>query len=238
MKGPALIYVVEDDADIARLVSQELQRYSHKVQTFASGALLNAAIARQAPRLCIIDLGLPDMDGLALVRELTERQDIGVLILSGRNSLPDRVLGLELGADDYLSKPFDPRELVARVNSILRRVSLVDATAPMSSEQSARIAFFDNWQFDAATLQLLHTDGHVQELSAGEARLLLQLLQRPRQILSRDALLTGNDDAFDRSIDVRMSRIRKKIEQDPRSPRLVKTVYGMGYMLTVDVRWN
>jgi len=181
---------------------------------------------------------LPDMDGLALVRELTARQDIGVMILSGRNSLPDRVLGLELGADDYLSKPFDPRELVARANSILRRVSLIEVPQSTGCEQESRVACFEDWQFDPATLQLQHKDGQIQELSAGEAKLLLQLLQRPRQILSRDALLIDNDEAFDRSIDVRMSRIRKKIEKDPRSPRLVKTVYGMGYMLTVDVNWQ
>ncbi|WP_221792930.1 response regulator transcription factor [Oceanobacter mangrovi] len=237
MKGPALIYVVEDDADIAQLVCRELQRYSHRVQAFRSGSQLVAALQSRAPDMCIIDLGLPDMDGLGLVRDLTDRQDIGVMILSGRDSLPDRVLGLELGADDYLSKPFDPRELVARTNSILRRVQRPEAVRLVADDDSPRVAHFADWQFDMATLQLQHDDGRQLELSPGEAKLLQQLLLRPRQILSREALMAGKDDGFDRSIDVRMSRIRKKIEEDPKSPRIVKTIYGMGYMLTVDVSW-
>ncbi|MGB1090985.1 MAG: response regulator transcription factor [Oceanobacter sp.] len=241
-KAPSLIYLVEDEPDIANLVVNELQRYGHRVQSFVSGTELNRALANKLPSLCIVDLGLPDMDGLSLVRELDQKQPMGVLILSGRDSLPDRVLGLELGADDYISKPFDPRELVARVNSILRRIGRSEAfAAPVDSEDGGPlVARFGNWQFDSATLELRRLDENSEstELSAGEARLLQQLLMRPKQILSRDTLLMQNDDAFDRSIDVRMSRIRKKIEQDPKSPKLIKTVYGMGYMLTVDVHWE
>lgn len=241
MSAQALIYLVEDDTDIAQLVSLELERYGHRVRYFRTGAQLSAALRQQTPRVCIIDLGLPDMDGLELVRQLTTRQDVGVMILSGRDSLPDRVLGLELGADDYVSKPFDPRELVARTNSILRRLdknSRPQAPVWNHGEKGKSIARFEHWRFDCATLTLTSDQGEEAVLSAGEAELLIQLLQSPKQILSRDQLMKQQDDAFDRSIDVRMSRIRKKLEENPKSPRLIKTVYGMGYMLATDVKWE
>lgn len=241
MSTQALIYLVEDDADIAQLVSLELERYGHRVRYFRTGAQLNAALRQQIPKVCIVDLGLPDMDGLELVRQLTTRQDVGVMILSGRDSLPDRVLGLELGADDYISKPFDPRELVARINSILRRLeknSRIHQSGYTPGERGKSIARFEQWSFDSATLTLSRHNGEEAVLSAGEAELLMQLLQSPKQILSRDQLMKQQDDAFDRSIDVRMSRIRKKLEENPKSPRLIKTVYGMGYMLATDVKWE
>ncbi|MCY0964420.1 response regulator transcription factor [Parathalassolituus penaei] len=240
MSAQELIYLVEDDADIARLVSLELERYGYRVRYFRTGAQLLAAL-NQMPRVCIVDLGLPDMDGLELVRQLTAQANIGVMILSGRDSLPDRVLGLELGADDYISKPFDPRELVARVSSVIRRLdknSQPKSTIYSPGEKGRSIARFEHWCFDSATLTLTRDSGEEAVLSAGEAELLLQLLQSPKQILSRDQLLRQQDDAFDRSIDVRMSRIRKKLEENPKSPRLIKTVYGMGYMLATDVRWE
>lgn len=236
-----LIYVIEDDSDIAALVSRELNRYGHQVRTFRTGVQAEAALRQQQPNVCIVDLGLPDMDGLSLVRDLTQNESTGVIILSGRDSLPDRVLGLELGADDYISKPFDPRELVARVNSIIRRLSKNTHTLRnhlTSSAPGAQVARFDRWRYQSATLTLTSNDGEESILSAGEAQLLNKFLKHPKLILSREQLLTDQEDAFDRSIDVRMSRIRKKIEQNPRAPRLIKTIYGMGYMLTIDVHWE
>lgn len=240
MTRSTLIYLIEDDADIVALVTQELERFGHKVKAFRTGNQAEAALRQQQPDVCIVDLGLPDMDGLSLVRDLTSRDSIGVMILSGRDSLPDRVLGLELGADDYVSKPFDPRELVARVNSIIRRLNKNTRPAPHVPEADGlhQQARFDRWAYQPATLTLCCDQGEETVLSAGEAELLMQLLRHPKVILSREQLLKDQDEAFDRSIDVRMSRIRKKIEQNPRSPRLIKTIYGMGYMLTTEVEWS
>lgn len=232
-----LIYVVDDEADICDLVQGELERMGHRVKVFYTGRALEQAIEQEPPQLCIIDLGLPDMDGLTLVRQLMDSCATAVIILSGRDSLPDRVLGLELGADDYVSKPFDPRELVARTNSVLRRMDLL-AKQIQNNNTEPKLAKFENWTFDANTLTLSDDNGTEEVLSAGEAELLLRLLRSPKQILSRDQLLENREDSFDRCIDVRMSRIRKKIEVNPKSPKLIKTVYGMGYMLTPDVKWE
>ena len=242
MTQSSLIYLIEDDSDIVNLVSQELERFGHRVRAYRTGSQAEAAVRVQQPDVCIVDLGLPDMDGLSLVRDLTAKDNLGVMILSGRDSLPDRVLGLELGADDYVSKPFDPRELVARVNSIVRRLNKTARQtiqlAP-AVDNVNQLAHFDRWSYQAATLTLTDsTNTESTVLSAGEAELLMQLLKHPKVILSRDQLLREQDDAFDRSIDVRMSRIRKKIEHNPRSPKLIKTIYGMGYMLTANVTWE
>ncbi|MEH6472672.1 MAG: response regulator transcription factor [Halopseudomonas sp.] len=234
-----LIYVIEDERDIADLVCAELERYGYETANFRTGAQATQAIKRLAPALCIVDLGLPDMDGLALVRELCEKYRVGVMILTGRGSLPDRVLGLELGADDYMIKPFDPRELVARVNSLLRRL---DKIGQVDTNSLQKVAQFGEWRFDQSTLTLSHQDGRQDRLSSAESELLMLLLGAPQQILNRDRLmgdLMGRDSIpFERSIDVRMSRIRKKLEDDPKKPKLIKTVYGVGYLLSVPVEWS
>ncbi|BAI73248.1 DNA-binding two-component response regulator [Azospirillum sp. B510] len=232
------IYVIEDEADIRRLVADILEGYGYEVSGWASGREALAAIRRQAPDLCLVDLGLPDMDGLTLVRELWEDVRFGVIILSGRGGTSDRVLGLELGADDYVVKPFEPRELVARVNSaIRRREQLAGATA---ATETAR-ARFGRWVFDLGDLTLTADDGRQDSLTAAEASLLLTLLKAPKRVLSREHLQGPDQDRddlpYDRSIDVRVSRIRKKIEEDPRTPRLIKTVYGAGYLFAADVTW-
>lgn len=230
-----LIYILDDEIDICHLLEQMLCQHGYQTDCFQTGARFSHALKRRRPDLCIIDLGLPDMDGTAIVRQLHEEHRIGLIIISGRDSPSDRVLGLEYGADDYLSKPFDPRELVARVNSLCRRLQQIE-TAGQHSDH--RLALFADWQYDPNTLILEHrVRGNRQELSVSEANLLNTLLQAPRQILSRDQLLHSQADSFDRSIDVRMSRIRKKIEADPRHPSIIKTVYGAGYMLTCEVQW-
>ncbi len=236
MSTGKLIYIVDDEVDICKLVSNELARYGHTAQAFHTGAQAQYAMKRHQPDLMIIDLGLPDMDGLSLVRQLMDTCQTGVIILSGRNSLPDRVLGLELGADDYISKPFDPRELVARANSILRRM---EKMANQSfGDRPTKQAHFANWHFDPRTLTLANPNGVEEVLSTAEAEILISLLKSPKQILSREQLLKERDSGFDRCIDVRMSRIRKKLEADPSNPRLIKTVYGAGYMLTTEVEWH
>nr|WP_255537677.1 response regulator transcription factor [Motiliproteus sp. SC1-56] len=235
-----MIYIVEDEKDIADLVAEALSQFGFETATFRTGGQALHQINQRRPDLCIVDLGLPDMDGLGLVRELGDNRGLGVMILTGRGSLPDRVLGLEIGADDYIIKPFDPRELVARVNSLLRRLEKhrpEDSVA--DSEARAR---FDRWTFHPATLTLESCEGQSETLSSAEAELLKVLLGSPRQVLSRDQLmgkLMGRESMpFDRSIDVRMSRIRKKIEADPKNPRIIKTVYGVGYLFAAEVSWE
>jgi len=232
------ICLVEDEADIRNLVTGVLESYGYEVSAWGSGREARHAIQRQAPDLCIVDLGLPDMDGLTLVRELWEDVRFGVIILSGRGGTSDRVLGLELGADDYVVKPFEPRELVARVNSAIRRREQLTAAAATAETGRAR---FGGWVFDLGDLTLTADDGRQDNLTAAEAALLLTLLKAPKRVLSREHLqgpdLDRDDFPYDRSIDVRVSRIRKKIEEDPRSPRLIKTVYGAGYLFAGDVVW-
>ncbi|GGK55452.1 response regulator transcription factor [Amphritea balenae] len=234
MRSNKTIYVIDDEVDICQLVSQELELFGYTVQTFTTGAQAVHALRNRPPALCIIDLGLPDMDGMELVKQLCEEHNVGVMILSGRNSVPDKVLGLELGADDYIVKPFIPRELVARVKSLLRRL---EKAGPAPQDSSSK-AFFSDLSYDPATLTLTTATGDAEELSSAEHELLIKLLRAPKTILSRDQLLGDQASPFDRSIDVRMSRVRKKIEQDPKNPEIIKTIYGVGYILTTDVSWN
>lgn len=234
MKKNGLIYMIDDDQDICELTSSELSHYGYEVQVFYTGQQALSGLKRRTPDLCIVDLGLPDMDGLSLVRQLYNSPDIGVLILSGRGSLPDRVLGLELGADDYITKPFEPRYLVARVDSLIRRINRSETQVSNQIKQ----AVFADWHYTPSTLTLSHAEKESQLLSTAESDLLMTLLRAPKQILSRDRLLGEQAIPYDRSIDSRMSRLRKKIEDNPKEPQIIKTVYGAGYLLAVDVQWQ
>ncbi|MHB1373426.1 MAG: response regulator transcription factor [Thauera sp.] len=231
-----VIFVLEDDPDIARLICMSMGEYGFRCEHLSTGRQLLARARQSAPDLCIVDLGLPDMDGMQVVRELQDGSPCAVLILTGRNDVTDRVLGLELGADDYIVKPFEPRELVARVRSILRRYQR-SASAEATVERNT--ARFAGWTFDASRHALSAPDGREISLSAAEAGLLATLLRRPNKILSREQLLGERDvDPFDRSIDVRISRLRRKLDDDPQNPRLIKTVYGAGYLFAAQVDWK
>lgn len=239
MGGRKRIYVVDDEADLRALVCDTLKGYGYIVTPFRNGRELRQAVRREAPDLCILDLGLPDGDGLSLVREMGDAS-FGLVILTGRGGVSDRVLGLELGADDYIVKPFEPRELVARVNSVIRRRDQLLRAG--SGAGAAEVARFGDWSFDTGSLTLTAADGREETVTAAEANLLLALLRAPKRVLSREQLQDcdpGRDDpAYDRNIDGRISRIRKKIEADPKSPRLIKTVYGAGYVLAAEVTWS
>ncbi len=229
------IFVLEDEAEIARLICTSLAEYGFRCEHLSTGRQLLARARQTVPDLCIVDLGLPDMDGMQVVRELQEGSPCAVLILTGRNDVTDRVLGLELGADDYIVKPFEPRELVARVRSILRRYQR--AAPPEPAERN--IARFASWRFDCNQHTLTAGDGAETSLSSAEAGLLTTLLRRPNKILSREQLLgERNVDPFDRSIDVRISRLRRKLDDDPHNPKLIKTVYGAGYLFACQVSWE
>jgi DNA-binding response OmpR family regulator len=231
-----LVFVLEDEADIARLICTSLAEYGFRCEHLRTGRELLARARSQSPDLCIVDLGLPDMDGMQVVRQLQDGTPCAVLILTGRNDVTDRVLGLELGADDYIVKPFEPRELVARVRSILRRYQ---RSAAAESAGEPNIASFAGWEFDGNRHTLGAPDGREIGLSAAEAGLLATLLRRPNKILSREQLLGERDvDPFDRSIDVRISRLRRKLDDDPHNPKLIKTVYGAGYLFAAQVVWR
>lgn len=231
-----IIFVLEDDPEIARLICMSMGEYGFRCEHLSTGRQLLARARQSAPDLCIVNLGLPDMDGMQVVRELQDGSPCAVLILTGRNDVTDRVLGLELGADDYIVKPFEPRELVARVRSILRRYQRSAASDASVERNTARFA---GWTFDASRHALTAPDGREISLSAAEAGLLATLLRRPNKILSREQLLGERDvDPFDRSIDVRISRLRRKLDDDPQNPKLIKTVYGAGYLFAAQVNWR
>lgn len=232
----ALVFVVEDDAAVARLVCSALQEFGFLTETFHTGAAALRRLQTQRPDLCILDLGLPDMDGIDLVRQINQVSACGLLILSGRAHPVDRVMGLELGGDDYVVKPFDGRELVARVRSILRRRGQPGGGALGGAR---RHAHFGPWRLDCAANVLRGADGSEHLLGTAEGQVLRAFVERPNQILTREQLVGHQAlSPMDRSIDVRISRLRRKIELDPQNPKVIKTVYGAGYMLTAQVSWH
>lgn len=234
--APALIYVIEDELSIARLVQSVLVEFGFEVECFHTGASALRSLAVRRPDLCITDLGLPDMDGIDLVRQICQQCHCGLLILSGRGHTADRIMGLELGGDDYVTKPFEPRELVARVRSILRRRGQVPGGG---QSESRRQACFLNWTLDCSANTLRSDDGTEHLLGVAEVQVLRTFLERPHQILTREQLVGHRSlSPMDRSIDVRISRLRRKIEVDPMAPRIIKTVYGAGYVFSASVVWS
>jgi two-component system, OmpR family, response regulator len=229
-----IVYVVEDNDDIGRLVCATLDQHGFRSEHFRTGTNFLQSLRKKAPAISVIDLGLPDLDGLHLVRQVQAISDSAILILTGRDSVDDRILGLEVGADDYMVKPFEPREVIARVNTILRRLERSNEP-PKGTLKTAR---FGGWSFEESCNRLTAPDGREVELSVGEARLLSTLLRRPNRILNRAELLGDSDrEPFDRSIDARISRLRRKMHGDDDS-ELIKTVYGAGYMLVARVEWE
>ncbi len=230
------VHVLEDDPLVARTVMHTLEEHGLSCRWFRTAAELLSCVNRHSPALAIVDLGLPDRDGLDVVRELRQKSDCGVMILTARGFLSDRVLGLEFGADDYVVKPFEPRELVARVRSILRRCGLRTAN---TEDHAKRVACFEGWQFDTSAFVLVAPEGGEEVLGAAEAHLLQTLLERPNRIQSRQQL-AGTPDLlpYDRSIDVRISRLRRRLRDDPHNPKLLKTVYGAGYLFNANVSWS
>lgn len=228
------IYVVEDDEEVARLIRTTLADFCFEPVMCRTAAELFRQVARRVPDLCIVDLGLPDMDGMDVVRQLQARHGCGILILTGRGYVGDRIMGLELGADDYVAKPFDPRELVARIRSILRRSRPFPG---MGARSPSGIAAFAGWRFNSGSNVLTAQDGREWNLSTAEAQLLEVFLAHPNRILTREQLLCEREvSPLDRSIDVRISRLRRKLEIDPQNPKLIRTVYGAGYLFSADVQ--
>jgi DNA-binding response OmpR family regulator len=224
--------IVEDDPDVRAILQRSLAADGYEVTAMASGAELEPVLAETPHDLVIVDLGLPDIDGLTLTRRIRASFDVGIIIVSGRGDLTDRVVGLELGADDYITKPFEPREILARVRSVLRRSH---RTAPSEAVRTARrVLSFEGFALDLDSRTLLDGQGREIALTSGEYRMVEALVTHPNRVLSREQLLDlvhENDmPAFDRSIDVRVGRIRRKLADNSRSPRLIKTVRNGGYI--------
>jgi two-component system OmpR family response regulator len=226
------LLVVEDDDGIAAPLVSGLRREGFEVERVATGA---GALAADEPDLVLLDLRLPDMDGYAVAREMRARSRVPIIMVTARGEEVDRVVGLEIGADDYVVKPFEPRELIARVRSILRRYQ----PEPAADALPPGVAHFAGWRFERGTHRLVSPDGAEDTLSLAESQLLIAFLERPNQILSREQLLAGRDVcALDRSIDLRVSRLRKRFEQGGHSGKFIKTVYGAGYLLAATVHWS
>lgn len=227
------VLVVEDEPQIAASIKSTLSNAGFDCRLALSATNFLQQLASVAPDLCIIDLGLPDLDGMDLINEVKAQTDASVLILSGRGNVKDKVSGLETGADDYMVKPFDHAELVARIKSIVRRKP-ERKTLPAQKE----IACFNTWQFNLSNNKLVSKSGDTTTLTVAEAALLITLVKNPRRILSRERLLSQrNFSPTDRSVDIRISRLRKKLEQGMPDHELIKTVYGAGYIFLADVSW-
>lgn len=226
----AHVLVVDDDAEIRELLSTYLGQNGFRVSVAEGGARLRAVLVSDVPDVLVLDLMMPGEDGLALTRFVKATRDIPVLMLSARGEETDRVIGLEVGADDYLAKPFGPRELLARLHALLRRRPVPNHPAP----PPAALPFtFGPYQLHMASRTLRKGSAEI-ELTTAEFELLAALVQRPHRVLSRDdlmSLLKGFErDAFDRSIDNRVTRLRRKIESDSAHPRYIRTVRGQGYL--------
>ncbi|MGA0609661.1 response regulator [Caldimonas sp. KR1-144] len=231
------VLIVDDDESMRELVSDYLADNEMRVTALASGRDLFATIDREAIDLVILDLKLPGEDGMQLARGVRERATVPIILLTGRNEEADRVMGLELGADDYVTKPFSPRELLARVRAVLRRYQ-VQATLP--ERDNARRAFrFAGWELNLRTRRLRSPDGADVELSNGEFSLLVALCRAPQRVLSRDQLLSMSRlheaEVYDRTVDVQVRRLRLKLEADPGQPALLVTERGAGYRFACEV---
>jgi two-component system, OmpR family, response regulator len=235
--GPHIL-IVDDHREIRDLVSRALGREGFRISTAGDGKSMRKVLADARIDLVLLDLMLPDEDGLSLCRSLRANSDIPIIMLTAKGDEVDRVIGLEMGADDYLPKPFGSRELIARIRAVLRR-NRARAPAPAADQDKAKRYRFERWAFDADRRELLGEDGVAVPLSTGEFDLLLALVEHPQRTLSRDQLLDlarhRSANAFDRSMDTQVSRLRKKIERDPGDPKLIKTVWGGGYIFTPDV---
>ena len=237
MTATAHILVVDDQKEICEVVQQYLSSEGYRVSVAHDGGGMRKVMAQDPVDLVILDLMLPGEDGLTLARQLRQDSTVGIIILTGRSEAVDRIIGLEMGADDYLAKPFHLRELLARAKSVLRRASnRAQPDKPAGARARARFA---GWHLDLATRELVSPAGGEVRLTTGEFDLLAAFVNNANQVLSRDRLLdlARNREAgpFDRTIDVQVGRLRRKLEPDPAKPTFIKTVRGTGYIFTPSV---
>ena len=233
MSAP-LITILDDEPEIRRILTDVLEEAGFRTQSFARAREFEASLKHVTPDVCLVDLSLPDTDGLAVVHRLALEQGAAVIIISGRAQVQDRVTGLELGADDYITKPFDPAEVVARIRARLRNNRAV--------VQSGGTARFNGWAAHFERYILEDDGGGETPFSHAEGEVLRLFLENPKRLISRaqmqESLGGGAGESFDRAMDVRISRLRTKLREDPKNPRLIKTIYGAGYIFLGDVTWG
>lgn len=241
-----MLLIVDDDLRLQELLTEYLGEQGYATSAVGSGEAMDRWLEEHRPDLIILDLMLPGEDGLSLARRIRQRDTIPIIILSARGEELDRIIGLEVGADDYLAKPFNPRELLARIRAVLRRGSQLAATESSATnntpdDQPARtsrhVSQFGEFALDLEG-RILSRDGAEVTLTSGEMALLIALVEHPNRVLSREQLMdminAGEHDPFDRSIDVRVTRLRHKIEDNSAKPRFIRTVWGEGYRFTPD----
>jgi two-component system phosphate regulon response regulator OmpR len=228
------ILIVDDDPDVREMVRDYLLANDFVVSTAEDGAAMKAVLAERPVNIVVLDLKMPGEDGFSLTRYLRERGPVGIIMLTGSGEVVDRVVGLELGADDYLTKPFDPRELLARVRSLIRRLSSGEASEDERPATMGHEVVMGRCILNLETKRLYTRDGDDVPMTSMEFDLLKSFAECPNRVLSRDQLLdmahNRDMEAFDRSIDIRIMRLRRKIETDPSKPEVLKTVRGLGYM--------
>jgi DNA-binding response OmpR family regulator len=233
--GPHVL-AVDDDPIIREMIADYLVKHDIRVTAVADGRSMNEVIAAEVVDIIVLDLKLRTEDGMNLARTLRDDSAIPIIMLTGRSDEADRVMGLELGADDYVTKPFSPRELLARIRTVLRRRH---AEVRQGRPEGIRAYRFDGWELNLNTRRLAAPDGHVTVLSKGEFSLLVVLLGAPHRILNRDQLLDlsrlHNDEVYNRAVDIQIMRLRRKIEPDPAKPKYIRTERGNGYVFSVNV---
>ena len=229
------VLIVEDDPEVREMMGEYLGTHGYRVTLCANGEAMRKAVAESVPHVVLLDLNLPGEDGLSLARWLRGNHEVAIIMVTAAAEVVDRVVGLEVGADDYLAKPFDPRELRARLKSVLRRTGAAAKPAQAAPGRRLKVG---TCTLDLDTHQLLDAKGGELPLTSMEFDLLRVFAERPNQVLSRDQLLTHTRnrewEPFDRSIDIRIARLRKKIELDPEKPRAIKTIRGAGYLFIPD----
>ncbi len=231
MSDAPMIAILDDEPDIRRMLSDALNDAGFRTRCFSRASEFEAALSKTAPDVCLVDLGLPDRDGLTLVHRLALESGAAIIIISGRAQVQDRVTGLELGADDYIIKPFEPAEVVARVRARLR--------SSKASTAAGNTACFAGWTAHFDRYMLEDEAGDETPISHAEGEVLRLFLDAPKRLITRaqmqEGLGGGAGESFDRAMDVRISRLRTKLKEDPKNPRLLKTIYGAGYIFLGDV---
>lgn len=233
------ILIVDDEQEIRELLSRFLETHNCRTSMAANGKEMAKVLSQASIDLVVLDLMMPGEDGLILCRKLRSHSNLPVIMLTAMTEETDRIIGLEMGADDYLTKPFSPRELLARIKAVLRRAhSLPDTPGPRRESEQQQVRF-DRWLLDLHKRELIDEEGITLSLSTAEFDLLLAFIEHPQRVLSRDQLLDlargRNAQLFDRSIDTLVSRLRRKLEKNPKSPELIKTIWGGGYSFSAEV---
>lgn len=243
MSGPLHVLVVDDEPRIRTMLRRYLVGEGFAVSEAANGAAMRDVLAREAIDLVLLDLMMPGEDGLSLARHIRQHSEIPIIMLTGKGDLIDRVVGLEAGADDYITKPFELREILARIRTVMRRAgphAPLAATGPAAVATIDEVLVFEGWRFDLLRRELRRPAGELVPLTAGEFELLRVFAHHPNRVLSRDQLIDlvkGREwAAYDRAIDTQVARLRKKVERDPGNPTLIKTVRGGGYVFAASVK--